>query len=128
MDPLTLFLAGLVGPVTLAVGVGIFMSRNYYAKVYRHLESETLSVLMSGIVALVVGIVMVQIHNRWDSLLAGIISFVGWASIGKGLLLIIVPKYVDKIGDFIADTPWFSYIGAFYAALGAYISYLAYLA
>lgn len=129
MDASTLFLAQLIGPVMLAVGLGVYFSRNYYAKVYRHLENETLAVLMSGIIALVAGIVMVMYHNRWDSFLAGVVTLVGWLSIGKGLLLIIAPKTVDGIGDWMGARPWwFTYAAALYTAIGAYVSYVAYLA
>lgn len=128
MDQTTLFLAQLVGPTMLAVGVGIFLSRDYYTKVYRHLENETLAVLMSGIAALVVGIVMVMNHNVWEGFVATVITLVGWLSIVKGLMLIIVPRTVDRIGDKLSTTSLFPYIGGAYAALGAIISYAAYLA
>lgn len=128
MESTTLFLAQLIGPVMLAVGLGIFVSRNYYIKVYRHLENETLSVLMSGITAMVVGIVMVRYHNNWDTFLAGLVTLVGWFSILKGFFLIVTPKTVDRIGDYIATKQWFSFIAIVYMALGAYVSYAAYLA
>lgn len=128
MDTLTVSLAQYIGPVMLAVGLGIFFSKNYYEKVYRHLEQETLSVLMSGIIAVVVGIAIVLHHNFWHSLLAGIVSLIGWLSIAKGLLLIIVPKVVDQIGDWMADKKgWFKFAAILYTVIGAYVSYMAYM-
>lgn len=128
MDPVTILIAKFVGPVILAVGVGIFFSKNYYTKVYRNLENETLAVLMGGISILVAGIAIVMYHNTWDSFVAGIISFIGWASIVKGLLLVIAPKTVDMFGDIVADSKFFPFMAAFATAVGAYISYVAYLA
>lgn len=126
---LTIFLAHLIGPTMLAVGLGLFVSRNYYSKVYRHLENETLGVLMTGVAALVIGILMVTNHNVWDSFLTGIISLVGWSSLIKGLLLIVVPRTVDKIGDWASERPEvFSFAGVLYLVLGAYVSYMAFLA
>ncbi|MBP6888924.1 MAG: hypothetical protein KBC21_04485 [Candidatus Pacebacteria bacterium] len=128
MDATTLFLAQLIGPSALAVGLGIFFSRNYYLDAYRHLEKETLGVLMSGLLALVVGIVIVRVHNVWDTPLAAVVTFVGWGSIVKGFLLIVVPRYVDRIGEYLAHGTWLSYIGVLYVVVGVYVSYLAYLA
>lgn len=129
MDSTTLFLAQLMGPTMLAVGLGIFFSKNYYAKVYRNLENETLAVLMSGIAALVIGIVVVMSHNVWGGFIATVVTLVGWLSIVKGLLLIISPKTVDRLGDRLSANPsLFPIIGTVYAALGAIISYVAYLA
>lgn len=124
----TIFLAQLIGPTMIAVGLGLFFSRDYYKKVYRHLENETLGVLMSGIAALVIGIVMVMTHNIWDSPLTVIVTLVGWLSIAKGLLLIVVPRTVDKLGDWMAGKEgWFTFAGAFYTVIGAYLSYMAYM-
>lgn len=128
MEDTTLFLAQLMGPVMLAVGLGIFFSRAYYMKVYRHLENETLAVLMSGIVALVAGIVIVMNHNIWGGFIPTVVTLVGWLSIAKGLLLIIFPQVVDRIGDRLSVSGWFPVIGSIYALLGAFISYAAYLA
>jgi predicted MFS family arabinose efflux permease len=128
LDTLTVSLAQFIGPVMLAVGLGIFVSRNYYEKVYRHLEQETLAVLMSGIIALVVGIAIVLSHNYWHSLLAGIVSLVGWLSITKGLLLIIAPRTVDRIGDSMSSKKgWFTFAAILYTAIGVYVSYMAYM-
>lgn len=128
MDPVTLFIAKFVGPVILAVGVGFFLSKKYYVKVYRNLEQQTLAVLMGGITILVGGIAMVMYHNRWDSFAAGVISFIGWASITKGILLISFPKLVNTFGDMVADSKLFPFIAAFATIGGGYISYIAYLA
>lgn len=129
MNELTIILAQFMGPVMLAVGLGIFFSRPYYERVYRHLENETLAVLMSGIVALVVGIAIVLNHNYWHSLLAGLVSLVGWMSVAKGLLLIITPTAVDKIGDWAANKKgWFTSAAVLYVVLGLYMAYMVYVA
>lgn len=129
MEETTLFLAQLIGPTMLAVGLGIFFSRYYYTKVYRHLENETLAVLMSGIAALVIGILMVRNHNEWDGFVATVVTLVGWLSIAKGLMLIIIPRTVDRIGDALSVRPsWFPVVGAIYAVIGAILSYAAYIA
>jgi len=128
MESTTIFLAQLIGPTMLAVGLGIFFSRSYYEKVYRNLENETLSVLVSGIAALVIGILMVLNHNVWNSLLSGIVTLVGWLSIVKGLLLIIVPRKVDKLGDWMAGKKgWFTFAAFLYMGVGAYVTYMVYM-
>lgn len=126
MDPTTIFLAKLAGPIILAVGLGIFFSRGYYQKVYRSLGNEPLAALISGMIAVAAGIALVLYHNRWDTLLAGIISLIGWLSIFKGLMLIIVPETIDRMGNTLVNSSWFRFTAALYAVAGVYISYLAY--
>ncbi len=126
MDPLTLFIAKLVGPAILAFGIGIFVSRDYYAKIYRDLQRETLAVFMTGLTVLLAGIAIVLYHNIWDSFLAGLVSLMGWLSVVKGLALLIVPGKVDKIGDAIAESNFFTFAGALAVIAGGYLSYVSY--
>ncbi len=44
----TTFLAQVWGPAILAVGIGIFVSRSFYAKIYGDLEKEPLACLIFG--------------------------------------------------------------------------------
>lgn len=126
MDSMTILIAQYVGPAIFAVGLGIFFSKKYYTQVYRNLESETLAVLMGGLVTLVAGIAIVLNHNDWTSFNTGLITFLGWACVLKGLALIIMPNTVDTIGDMIADSNLFPFLAAVTTALGMYITYFAY--
>lgn len=128
MDPLTISLAKLIGPAALAVGLGILLSKNYYAKAYRNLEKESVALFASGLLALVIGIAIVGNHNLWDNPLAGFVSLIGWLSIAKGLLVIIFPKIVDKIGDAIADSIWIKIAAVLYSIVGIYVTYIAFFA
>jgi len=64
---ITTFLAQIWGPIILAVGLGVFISRNYYMRIYRDLEKETLAVLVFGMVAMAAGIAQVSVHNIWNN-------------------------------------------------------------
>jgi hypothetical protein len=87
-----------------------------------------LAVLVSGIAALVIGLLIVMNHNVWQGSVAIIVTLVGWLSIGKGLLLVILPRTVDKIGDWMAAKDgWFTFAAVLYTTLGAYVTYAAYL-
>jgi hypothetical protein len=78
--------------------------------------------------ALVVGILIVTNHNRYDTFVAGLVSVIGWWSIVKGLFLLIAPARVDTIGEYAAGTSLFPYLATIYVVLGSYVSYIAYFA
>ncbi len=123
----TIFLAQIWGPVLVALGIGILLSRNYYVKVYRHLENETLAVLAFSIVAMVAGIVHVQFHNVWNTFPEVVISILGWGTLAKGAVLAIFPKAVDQWGDWVADTKLFAVSAVLCLILGAYLVTIGYL-
>lgn len=127
MESVTVLIASFIGPILLAVGLGILFSRNYYTKIYRDLEKETLAVFMGGITTLVAGIAIVMNHNVWEGLMASIVSFIGWASIVKGLILIISPKVADNFGNRIAETKLFPALAVITIALGGYLTYMVYM-
>lgn len=126
MEPITVLIAQLFGPVLIAMGAGIFFNRNYYSQVYRDLEKETLAVFVTGIATLVVGIAIVTNHNLWDSFAAGFISLIGWLSIAKGIALLVFPRWIDGIAEWVANSMVFAVAGVAAAAVGAYITWVGY--
>ena len=125
---ITTFLAQIWGPIILAVGLGVFISRNYYMRIYRDLEKETLAVLVFGMVAMAAGIAQVSVHNIWNNLPQVIISIFGWALLLKGTLFIVAPKLVDRSGDWAADSKLVPVVGGFMFLVGAYLSWIGYFA
>jgi hypothetical protein len=125
---ITVFLAQLWGPVIFAIGVGIFVSRSYYIKIYRDLEKDTLAVLVFGMTAMAIGLAQVAVHNVWNTLPQIIISFLGWGVLLKGALFIIVPGFVDKMGDKWINLKLIPLAGGLTLLIGAYLTWVAYLA
>lgn len=124
----TIFLAKLWGPVMLAVGAGIFVSRSYYNKVYRELEKDALAALIFGMSAMAAGIAHILFHNEWGTLEEGLVSILGWGLLAKGVIFVIVPGFVDRAGDFWVNTRLLPLAGAVTLIAGAYLSWFAYLA
>ncbi len=122
----TIFLAQIWGPVILAVGLGVFVSRNYYIKIYRDLEKETLSVLLFGMVAMSAGIAQILYHNVWDTFPEIVISILGWGLLLKGLAFAVVPKLVDMSGDWQVTSKLIVPAGGVMLILGAYLSWFGY--
>jgi uncharacterized membrane protein HdeD (DUF308 family) len=123
----TIFLAQLWGPIILAVGVGVYVSRAYYVRIYRELERESLSMLVFGMVAMAAGIAQILFHNVWETLSQIVVSMLGWALLLKGASFIISPNWVDKVGDKWANMKLVPYTGVAMFVLGAYLTWFGYL-
>jgi len=123
----TLFLAQIWGPVTLAVGIGIFVSRDYYIKIYRDLEKEKFAALVFGMIALAAGAAHIGAHNTWGTLPEIIISLLGWGLFAKGAVLTIAPKLADKAGDWTVKSKLVPSAGGFAVVMGLYLCWLGYL-
>lgn len=123
---ITTFLAQIWGPVLLAVGLGVFVSRNFYIKVYRDLEKDVLAVLTFGMVAMVFGIIQISVHNAWNTIPQIIVSLLGWGTLLKGIVFVTAPGFVDRAGDWQAKSNLVSFSGGLMLILGAYLSWIGY--
>lgn len=124
----TLFLAQLWGPALIAVGLGLFISRSYYMRLYRDIEKEPLAMLTFSMLAITAGVTQIIFHNTWNTFLQGLISFLGWATFVKGAAFAIAPQWVDKTSQFAAKSGLAMVSGVLVLACGTYLCYVGYLA
>lgn len=124
----TIFLAQLWGPAILAVGVGVFVSRNYYIKIYRDLEKDALAVLLFGMVAMTTGVAHILAHNVWGSFIEGLVSFLGWGLFLKGTLFVVAPNIVDKAGNFWVNKKLIPIAGLLTLVAGIYLVWFGHFA
>lgn len=125
---LTAFLAQIWGPILVAIGVGFFVSRAYYVRIYRDLEQAPFAVLFFGMVAMAAAIAQISFHNTWDTLPEIIITLLGWALLIKGVVCVVVPRLADKGGDFTVGLKIVPAVGSIAIVIGAYLSWFAYFA
>jgi hypothetical protein len=125
---MTVFLAGLWGPAILAMGAGVFISRNHYVRIYREIQREPFALLVFGLAGIMLGLWHVQVHNVWGTLVEIIISLFGWALLAKALVFIVKPDIADNWGDWVAASKLIPIVGVATVVLGAYLTWFAYFA
>lgn len=125
---ITVFLAQIWGPIVLAVGLGMFISRAHYARIYRNLENEALAILVFAMAGIAAGVLQVTSHSLWDTPAQIIISLLGWALLIKSVMLAILPGAADRLGDWAADARLITVIGAVMLLAGGYLSWIGYFA
>ena len=125
---MTMFLAQLWGPALLAVGLGVFLTRDHYVRIYRDLQREPLALLMFGMSGIVVGILHINAHNVWANFPQIVVSLLGWGLFVKAVLFTIAPKFVDQVGDRYAmgGAQMVNVAAGFMLVMGAYLSWIAY--
>lgn len=126
MESITIFLAQLWGPALLAVGVGLFVSKSFYVRIYRDIEKEPLALLIFGFIGMAAGIVHIQAHNVWDTLPEILISLFGWALLAKALVFLIKPSLADQWGNHVATTKMVPVAMAATIVLGGYLTWVGY--
>ena len=75
------------------------------------------------------GLLIVLSHNIWELSAAGIITFMGWASLIKGATFLVVPNFLFKLSKPILKCGTTVKVAmAIWLIMGGYLSYVGYFA
>lgn len=124
---LTLFLSKVIGVYLLVMGIAVLVNRRHIMLAVVSLAKERVAQLIAGVVALLFGLILVNVHNDWSTLPASIISFVGWAGVVKGALYLLLPEAkLAKIVQMFSDRSWYMADGIIAILVGLYLANYGY--
>jgi len=126
----TIFLAKLIGLYCLIVALTMMANRRTMIDAANALIRSPPFVLLSGIIALGLGLGLVIGHNVWSgSALPIIVTIVGWVSLIKGVVLLALPTgQMGKLYEAIRyERFYLAYVGVT-LALGLYLTIPAFSA
>ena len=81
----------------LAIGIGIFVSPDFYKKLFADFVDNAAIMYLGGVTALVVGFLIVAFHNTWTRDVSVIITILGWLALIKGVLILVWPRLMVGI-------------------------------
>lgn len=93
---ISIFVARIFGLCYLVLGAGFVLNRKAFQRVMDDFCKNAALVFYGGLLALVVGVVIILTHNVWVANWRVIITLIGWAGFGKGIWLIVFPDSVTR--------------------------------
>ncbi|MCH9807613.1 MAG: hypothetical protein K0U74_07775 [Alphaproteobacteria bacterium] len=121
------FIAGLIGPVSMAIATFMVIRRESFAQFTREAVSNRPLIFLAGILLMLAGLTIIQTHNLWVWDWRVIITVLGWLCVLGGLVRIFSPEYAQTIVDNIKpDHPAVIVTAVLYFALGAFLTAKAY--
>ena len=125
----TLFLASILGPFYLVIGLSLLFYKNSWQKIVADWEKNHYNLVTAGVISLILGLFIIQIHNLWAWNLWVFITLTGWVSFLKGVFLFLAPGSWIRVLISIGKNTYYIYTaGLVFAVFGAWMSYLVYLA
>ncbi|MEK7646189.1 MAG: hypothetical protein AAB381_00645 [Patescibacteria group bacterium] len=88
----TIFLAQFWGWLLIILGLLFFFKRNGYLAKMIGLSEDKEFTLLSGYLAIVIGLATVLLHNLWVNDFRVTITVLGWLTLAKGILRIALPS------------------------------------
>jgi uncharacterized protein YjeT (DUF2065 family) len=114
----------LFGLIYLLIGLGLLFEPQYYRKLIKEMVNHKLIMFLSSYLALGVGFLIITFHNVWKLEWGLIITLMGWMAIIKGTMILVFPKFFNKIAlQWIKKglglwTPVIIILGIFFFVLG----------
>jgi len=126
MNEATLFLSQLIGPILLIGGISMLVRQDAYREFIQNLAKNRALLLYNGFVESTAGLAVILYHNLWSTPAEIIISLIGWGMFAEGIFDLFVSKKTIK--SFAISSTGYLQISAWVLlAIGAYLSYVAYL-
>lgn len=125
---LSIFLAKLIGPALLIIGLSALVNRHTYREVAREFIDSPALIVFAGLAALALGLPLVVTHNLWTWNWPVVITLLGWLSLVAGVMRLVVPGVLQTVGRAMASNDGVMIgAGLLYIALGLWLSLAGYL-
>src|SRR5262245_1497636 len=121
------FLARLIGPLMLAVGIGIFVNGSTYRLLADEFLRSRALIYLSGLLTMTAGLAIVLTHSVWRADWPLIITSLGWLATIGGAARIICPQGTERVGrSVLAYKHGITIGGIVWLALGAILIVFGY--
>ena len=97
----SLFLARLMGPTFVAIALGMLINLGMYESMIAEALHSGILFYLSGLLSLLAGLAIVNLHNTWYADWRVIITILGWLMTIGGIIRIVVPQVAIAIGSTI---------------------------
>ena len=103
--PAANFIARLLGPTFIAVAIGIALNGPFYTALIAEATHSPTLIYISGLMALSIGLAVLNVHRSWGGGWRVIITIFGWLSILAGIIRLILPATTAALAIEIYANP-----------------------
>src|SRR5712672_2541331 len=108
----SVFIARLIGPVMLVIGLAVFANRQAFRELLEEFLASRALLFLSGLLIMAVGLAIVLTHNIWAADGRVMITLFGWINVVGGALRLFAPAYVMQTGHAMLKRPQFIPVAA----------------
>lgn len=121
----TRIFARVLGPYLVIVLATVAARPSDMRELVADFAANPLWCWVSGAFVLLIGLVVVALHQSWHGLSASIVSAIGWLITLKGIALVAFPRAFTSAADaMVGETGWLVTASVFFSLIGVYLTYL----
>jgi hypothetical protein len=123
----SLFLAKLIGPVCLVIGLALLINRAGFRTLAEQFLDSPALMFLSGVITLLSGLAIVLTHNVWATDTRILITILGWLFVIGGAARVLAPQRMAAVGRTMIATPNALCVSTgVYLVIGALLSFFGY--
>ena len=124
----SLFLARLIGPTFAAIALGMLINLGMYETMIAEALHPGILFYMSGLLSLLAGLAIINLHNTWGADWRVIVTVLGWLMTVGGVIRIVAPQVAIAIGSTFYSGRASTIVAALIVGtLGAFLSFKGYV-
>jgi hypothetical protein len=128
MQPVV-FIARVIGPFFVVLGIGLLLNQQVYTDMVGQAVLVPVVIYLSGILALLAGVAMLNGYHRWTADWRVIVTIFGWLLVIAGILRIVLPTVVAALALTVTTGPtYMAVVGVIVLVIGAFLTFRAYWA
>jgi len=89
----SVIIARAIAVIYLAVAAGALIRKNYFSDIMSSLGANSALLYLSGMLATLIGIMIIHAHNAWTAHWTVLITIMGWVALLKGIVIIACPDF-----------------------------------
>ncbi len=90
-------IARIMGIMMIVLYGGVLLNQKFYQGLWHDIAKHPISLLLSGFISLLVGLLIIQVHSVWTTDWRVLITLLGWLLILSGIARILVPHSVLRL-------------------------------
>jgi hypothetical protein len=127
--PISLFIAKLLGPMFLVLGVALLTRPEAFRALLREFIASGVLLYMAGFFGLLGGLALLLTHNVWTLDWRLLITLIGWTTLIRALATIFSPQWIASAGAWLIEHKGaFPVSAALDLIVGAILTYFGYFA
>jgi len=122
MSETTRISAQILGPFLLFAGLVYTVRTEWAREVYAEFAASRALTVLGGAIALLLGLILVRVHDDWSNPPAIVISLIGALTIARGALALAAPSWASATTRAMAESRGFAIAaGVVVTVLGAFL-------
>jgi uncharacterized membrane protein YesL len=124
----SVFLARLIGPVMLVIGLAVFANQRGFRDMSEEFLASRALIFLSGLLIMPAGLAIVLTHNVWTADWRVVITIFGWLCTIGGAIRLFEPPALVQAGRTLLGRAYFTPVAAaIWVVLGLLFCFFGYL-